>query len=527
MNLKPILTTLAFTLAVIAFSFAQNGKPQYLKVKASEEIKTGKKEHVSEIIGKDENGMYVMATYGNQITMFYYLNDLTLKKKTTVELELNKKALVYRGVLQMGDEITLFSSFRDKKKKMTYLYSHILNKSTLLYGNPKKIAEESYEGYKKRESAEFSFTTSADSNYLMFVTDLPSGKEDVDRFGLIVYDKNMEEVWSHKKIEMDETDIEFERYSAQVGVDGKVYLLAKIYDTSIKYKRGEVNYTFQMHVFDEESEGEEPFNVGLKDQFMSDVSFERLDNGDIHVIGFYSERSGTQNGVFNLLVDGESNEVINEETTEFPTGFIVQHSSEKAKKKAKKKEAKGKEIAFYSFEIDDVIEHKNGSLTMVGEQFRFYVTCSTDANGNQHCTNHYVYGNIIVVNFNENGEVEWMELIPKYQHTTNDHGYYSGYALVTLPDGSLNFIFNDNPKNSFYDTSGKIYRWKRTPKNTDVVMVVLEESGKMDRHVLLKGGDEEVMSRPVISTQIGQSEMIVLGEAKKKSKFYKLLFDKE
>ncbi|MGB0805548.1 MAG: hypothetical protein ACPGRC_02590 [Salibacteraceae bacterium] len=517
-----VLTTLIFTGLTL---FSQNSRPDGLEIVIGEEIKLKKKELVDQIIGKDEGGTYVMAKYGTQMTIYYYSNKLSLKKKATFKLEHDKKDLSYRGMVQMSDDIIMFTTYRDKKKKMTYLYSHKLNKSTLMFSKPKTIASASYEGYKKRESAYYSFKVSSDSNYLLFITDLPTGKEDVDRFGMVVYDRDMEEVWGHKNIEIDESNSGFYRYSSQVGNDGQVYLLAKIFDTSRKYKKGEINYTFEMQVYSEESEEPDVFDVGLDGRHMSDLTFERLDNGNFNVIGFFSDEGGVQNGVFNISIDGETYEVVNESVKEFPTDFIVQHSSEKQKKKAKKKEAKGKEVAFYSYDIDELIEHKDGSVTMIGEQYRYYQTCYTDANGNTRCTNHYIYGNIIIVKYDADGDVAWMELIPKYQHTTNDGGYYSGYALTKLPDGSFNLLFNDNPKNSYYEESGKFYGWKRTSSKTDIVLYTVQEEGRIDRYVLLKGDDEEVMSRPQVSVQIDSNETVVLGQNGKSTKLFKLIFE--
>lgn len=519
--------TIAFSIIVLAgFSLiAQNSRPDGLEIITGEEIKLKKKELVDQIIGKDEGGTYVMAKYGGEMTIFYYSNELTLIKKSNFKLEHNKNDLSYRGMVQMKEDIIMFTTYRDKKEKMTYLYSHKLNRSTLMFSSPKTIASASYEGYKKRESASYSFKISSDSNYLLFITDLPSGKEGLDRFGMMVYDQDMEEVWGHKSIEVDESESGFYRYASQVGNDGQVYLLAKIFDFSRKYKKGEIDYSFEMQVYNEESQEPDVFKVGLKGRHMSDLTFERLDNGNFNIIGFFSDEGGVQNGVFNISIDGETYEVVNESVKEFPTDFIVQHSSDKQKKKAKKKESKGKEVAFYSYDIDELIEHKDGSITMIGEQYRYYQTCYTDANGNTRCTNHYIYGNIIIVKYNPEGEVAWMELIPKYQHTTNDGGYYSGYALTKLPDGTFNLLFNDNPKNSYYEDSGKFYGWKRTSSKTDIVLYSVQEEGRIDRYVLLRGDEEEVMSRPQVSVQIDANELVVLGQNGKNTKLFKLIFE--
>ena len=523
-NLMKNLLFLLFLVSIFVEGISQN-KPDDVYILAGPEIKTKKKEFIDKIIGKDENGTYVMAKYKSLITLFYYDNELNMSRKNSFKLEFENHDLSYRGIKQMGDDFFLFTTYRDKKLKITYLYSQKLNRKTLAFSKPKELAKSSYGGYRKRQSPSYSFVVSADSNYLMFITDLPSNKDESDRFGLIVYDENMREIWSKKSVEVEETEYNFYRYDAQIGNDGKVYLLAKIYDKSRKYKRGEIDYTFEMLVYEEETDEPERFDVSIEGKFMSDVTFERTDNGDIQVVGFFSDKAGVQSGVFNLLIDGESYTSSNQETTEFPTDFIVQHSSEKEKKKARRKEAKGKKIAFYSYDIDELVENPDGTITMIGEQYRYYQTCHTDANGNQSCTNHYIYGNIIIVKFDENGETEWMELIPKFQHTTNDGGYYSGYALAQLPNGDLKLIFNDEPRNNYYNQNGKFYTWSRNRRKTDIIMYDIKTEGRIERYTLFNSSTEDVMSRPKVSVQIDENEIIILGESKKTTKFFKLIFE--
>lgn len=516
---------LLIALLVLSLTTFSQNKPDNVDILAGPEIKTGKKEFIDKIFGKDDEGTYVMAKYRQQMTLFYYGNDLSLKKKNTVDLAYDKHDLQYRGLIQMGENFYLFTTYRNKKEKITYLYSQELNKNSLTFKEPKELAKASYAGYKKRESASYGFTISADTNYLMFITDLPAKKDELDRFGLMVFDNEMNEIWSKLNIEVDEKESDFYRYEAQIGNDGKCYLLAKVYDTSRKYKRGEINYTFQMMVYSEDEDEPEVFDVTLEGKFMSDVTFDGTKDGNIQVVGFFADKAGLQNGVFNMLIDGEDYSVSNVETTEFSTDFIVQHSSERQKEKAKRKEAKGKEIAFYSYDIDELVENPDGTITMIGEQYRFYQTCHTDANGNTSCTYHYIYGNIIIVKFDEDGETEWMELIPKYQHTVNDGGYYSSYAIAQLPNGNIKLVFNDDPRNNYYEQNGKLYGWYRNKKKTDIIMYDIKTNGHIERFTLFNSSEEEVMSRPKVSVQIDENEIIILGEAKKTTKFFKLIFE--
>ena len=518
------LYTLLLVLIMTSPIFAQN-KPDNLEIIIGEEIKLKKKELIDKIIGKDDNGTYVMSLNGTDITLHYYDNKLNLKRKNSVELKYQKHDLWYRGIVQMNDDFIMFTTYRDKKKKLTYLYSQVLNKKTLTFSKPKTLIETSYEGYKKRESAAYSFTTSENGKFLLFVTDLPTKKDEADKFGFIVYDTEMNEVWAERDLEVEETEYNFVRYDMQIGNDGKAYLLAKIYDTSRKYKKDEIDYSFKMMVYSEDGDSEpETFDVSLENRHVTDISFERIDNGNIQVVGFFSEEGRGQNGVFNLIFDADY-DIINEVTKEFPTEFIVQHSSNKQKKKASKKEAKGKGVEMYSYTIDEIIENNDGTITMIAEQYYMYTTTSTSSDGSTRTTYHYIYGNIVLVKFDEEGEVDWMELIPKRQHSTNDGGYYSSYAFMQLTNGNLVLVFNDNPKNSFYEKTGKFYTWVPNKKKTDVVMFEITDEGHLDRYILYKGVEEEVISRAKVSLEVADDELIILGQARKATKFVKLVFD--
>jgi hypothetical protein len=56
-------------------------------------------------------------------------------------------------------------------------------------------------------------------------------------------------------------------------------------------------------------------------------------------------------------------------------------------------------------------------------------------------------------------------------------------------------------------------------------MYDIQPDGHIERFTLFNAAEEEVMSRPKVSVQIDENEIIVLGEAKKVTKFFKLIFE--
>jgi hypothetical protein len=92
------------------------------------------------------------------------------------------------------------------------------------------------------------------------------------------------------------------------------------------------------------------------------------ENGNFQIVGFYSGNGGGQDGVFNLVYT-KYYEIINDSKTEFLREFIVQHESDKVKKRAEKNAGKGKELEMYAYTIDEIVENYDSSVTMIAEQY--------------------------------------------------------------------------------------------------------------------------------------------------------------
>ena len=500
-----------------------------VQIKIGQEIKLKKKERIDEILGIDDKGTYVASRDGDKITISLFDHDLNLVKSNQVELKFGSQKLKDPILEKRGSDFVMFTDYKDKKKEMTYSYIQTLNKSSLTFSSPKIVEQISYKGFKKSESGNATVDVCEDGTYLL-VESIPAKHKKEDYFfDIKVLDVDMEEVWLMEGIKATYGDKKIEKiklYDEQFTNKGNYYRLVKHIDKTRKYKKGEIDYTFEMEVYKATQNEPLSFELGLDDNFITDINFEELDNGGLQFVGFYSHKGFGQNGSFSIIVD-ENYEVVSTSIKEFPVDFIVQHSSKKAKKKAKKKEAKGKEIQLSSYVLDDIIENNDGSVTLVAEEYYTYTTTTTSSDGSTSTTTHYVYGNIILVKYNSEGNVEWMELIPKRQHGVIG-GYNSGYALMKLKNGNLVLVFNDNPKNSFYEETGKFYTWKAAYKNakyTDVVYYEITDEGKMSRHLIYKGDEEEVISRPFVSVEVAPNEMVILAQSKKTTKFVKLIFD--
>tara|TARA_R110002050_G_scaffold80768_1_gene172713 strand:+ start:19956 stop:21560 length:1605 start_codon:yes stop_codon:yes gene_type:complete len=527
-NTKGFRKTTGFYWVILLFlisnlTFAQFNSSSF-NVQFGPDIRVTKKTIIDHVIGEDAKGVYAITQLNSKVILKYITSDLGRIKENEVKLKLFKQELRYGGAVQMNDAIYIFSTYRDRKEKTTSLYSQKVNKDLLTLSIPKLLKSVSYEGYHSSKSASFEFKTSPDDSLLLFITNLPTVKDKDTRFGFLILDKEMNEVWDNSEIMESDPNSEFYRMDTQVDNDGNVFLLSKITDTSKEYGRNEIDYTFKMRVYKQNTKPKHrEYAVFIRGQHVTDIKFELLPGHQTQVVGFYSSDGLGQNGVFNMKYDSNFN-LLTEVSKEFPTDFIVQYSSEKERDKVTKKEEKGKGIELYAYHINQLIKNQDLTLTMVAEQYFEYVNSYTDSDGHVKNTVHYVYGDIVVVKFDLNGNVEWMELVPKDQNTS-DRGYYSSYAISQLTDGSLVFVFNDNPKNRFADNLNKYYTWTNNKNNTEVVLFDISLEGRMNRYVVFKGMDEDVLCRPSVSLELGDNQMLILGESRTLMKLVKITWE--
>jgi hypothetical protein len=199
--------------------------------------------------------------------------------------------------------------------------------------------------------------------------------------------------------------------------------------------------------------------------------------------------------------------------------------SQRDEKITRKEEEKGKDPELFEYNLDQLLIGSDGSALLVGEQYYVrIVTTTTTLNGQKTVRHHYhyYYNDIIAVKINPAGQIEWAQKVAKSQHTFDDGGYYSSYALAAAK-GKTWFIFNDNPKNMDYDGEGR-------PENfnsgkSEAVIVGLDSGGKQTKQAIFSSGDVEVMIRPKVCEQISGQDVILFGQRRKMQQFAKLTFN--
>lgn len=522
-------------IVVLMISAASFGQEEEFKGSDKVDIKWGAEQKasrtatLSDIIGFDENGIYAIKTRGGMnwgVNMEHYDYNYESVSSVKFDVEMNDRNMDLEMMVHLDEELYLFTSYRDGKAKKNSLFYQTVDKGSMNpKGTPQEIATIDYSGHTKWNSGVFNYDLSRDSSKVLIYYDMPYESGEAEKFGLRVFDKDLNELWS-RDITLPYNDKLFQVVDYIVDNAGNVYLVGKLYREGVKNKvRGEANYTYQLLSYSGDGESMEEYEIKLKDRFIMDLKVAITDDLDIICGGFYSEHGKYSiKGSYFMKIDGESWEIAHESTQDFEIDFITQNMTEREEEKAKKKEEKGKNVELYEYDLDNIVIREDGGVILVGEQFFIRVTHSTTySNGVASTTTHYhyYYNDIIAINISPEGEIEWTQKIAKRQHTVDDGGFFSSYAMAQVDD-KLYFFFNDNPKNLGYTGSGKVERMNG--KKSVVTMVELDSEGNQERESLFSYKDAEVMCRPKVSEQIDDRVMVLFGQKGKTQRFIEVNF---
>ena len=136
----------------------------------------------------------------------------------------------------------------------------------------------------------------------------------------------------------------------------------------------------------------------------------------------------------------------------------------------------------------------------------------------------YNYNDIMVININPNGAIQWAKKIPKRQRSKNDGGKHSSYAM-SVAKGKMFFIFNDNPKNLHKKSNDLNIHNFTKGKESVVVLVTLNGKGEIHKEPLFQVRDTKTITKPKVCEQISRNQMIIYSEKNRKANFARLTFE--
>jgi hypothetical protein len=264
-----------------------------------------------------------------------------------------------------------------------------------------------------------------------------------DVIGMHVYNSSLKELWKDQ-VEMPYTEKKMNNIGYTIDKNGNTYVLAEVYKdntTKRKTKSGDPNYRLELIRVDADDQTLSISEIELDDKFITDVGFFEGKTKEIVVAGYYGNKFGNgTDGMFMCRLS-EEGEVVEKVSYEIPVDVMKLYMSDRAQERMEKKND-AKDYSMANMVLREIVFDDDGSVTMYGE--RYYVVSRYNPKTGQ-TTYTYYYQEILVGRVTGDGELAWMNKLPKNQIGGSPRG---GMGYYVMPGDKSDYVlFLDNVNN--------------------------------------------------------------------------------
>jgi hypothetical protein len=469
---------LLFTSFLLVSSFLLDVKAQVsagpYSVRNSKEFVSPKKHVISDPIGYGDKGIIqINIQKAKSFSFQQFNNKLVFQKENTVSTEgLLNERVQYERAVKMKNKTYFF--FRDvfKKEDKEGISALEFSPDKLDFvGKSKNLFKSSdrvriggmsfgFGGSISSKYIGYTFDLSQDSTKFLYTYDLqPTEKKDElsnDVIGFYVHDENLNLIWGEEH-KMPYTEAKMDNLGYTLANDGKVYMLAKVYEginpkDGRSKKQKEPNYHFEVLIFSKGTQTPASIEIKLDNNFPKSAYIYEDGAQNIVVAGFYGRANDKPvDGAYMVKLDVASGAIskLNGGYYEIPSDIIKAFTSEREKRKMEKKEEKDDDhdIGIEHLEINAIYGMPDGSTKIVSEQYWVKVTYYYDAGCKCMRTRYDTYADdIFVLSIEKEGNLGWVKKIPKSQHAPNAVG--QGLSINTYSTGNdIHIFYIDNIKN--------------------------------------------------------------------------------
>ena len=491
---------------------------------------------VNRILGETENDLITLASKNeNFFIETYDKKTLNIKKSAPFSLpqEMGKKTKIEEiHFFPKTDKIILFTSVYSDKTNNVYYYelseNGEIDKGSLLL---------SIDVERKGRKGRFGFRVSDDDNTILVYHTSKLKKEKAKQVRVKVINAEVQLVADmNDKIPMK--DDKFELFVNDFTFDQNGYIHMLVTKPNPKYK------DFFFYTYDiNNNYAKKTYKIELdKDHVINTIAF--TINADNHLVaaGYYSDFAGafrglTIQGIFSFVYNPEENNVVYKKLSAFKPSDYVNAYGDKYAKRFKK----GLPLRYYMREI---IIKNDGSIALVSE----YYYESESSSAGPVSTKTYMYGDILVSDLDINGNISWLQSIPKAQifirpslnfsvgasagnifanlsfsiALMKDKSVFLSYLLCVQND-KIYFIYNDNPKNIDVPINEKVKPMRSLNKGIPT-LVSMDSKGRIKREPLPGAKNDELILRPRINKRVSNNIIYVYGNKRKLDKVGRLIF---
>lgn len=255
------------------------------------------------------------------------------------------------------------------------------------------------------------------------------------------------------------------------------------------------------------------FELKLNNKWINGIRMAFNSEKELMISGFINEtRNQAINGVFSLKISPEM-VLLNSSFYKYKRSFYEKFVDPKKIDKTK--------------ELENIIMRhciilEDDSYFVLGEHYYQYTDRNYDPRTNiTTTTENYNYNSIVAAYFDANGNHLWSERVPKFQHTINDFGYYSSFAVMQNKN-EIYLFFNDTERNNgFGPTDYFDYESLSQNRKFQISYVRINQEGMKSRGPIIPA-DNNYMLRPTQCYQIDSSQFYLFGEIGKSARLFSI-----
>ncbi len=468
---KKLIYAFSFCLLTLS-SFAQKDKEPAVELTKDFTYSVSKPYEVvdgrrKEYFGK--NGEVLSAKFHGKTCILQKFEGASLNEVKRKEYEDFPDGFVEEDIIEMDNHYYVYYSVWDKPNKTEQLFvreidfdkCEFVDKGSRIISVNGKITGGfavkegysrgvSFSGMTFGEEPKFSFERSYDDSKLLItyrrVPEKKSDKANFDVIGMYAYDSEMNKI-SGQDVKMPYTEAKMNNVAYTIGSDGDIYILTEVFkvDQNKRFEKdGTPNFKVELMTIDKGKTEATAVDVNIPGKIINQISFFEGPKGELYVAGYYANEKKSAgyktDGMFyfTLSTDGSLSKSTD---VEIPLEVMQQYLSERTQKKMEKNEEDGDDMSLTNMVLRQLLVNEDGSVVFVGE--KHYSVTRYDSKGNAQTT--YYYKNMLIAKLGKDGELEWMNQLPKSQSGGMPRG---GMGYKYIPSGNSHYLmFLDNARN--------------------------------------------------------------------------------
>jgi len=440
------------------------------------------------------------------------------------------------GVLDIGNQAVAFTSKRNIWGRSHTNFFHKFNHFNINEAIEGEAISEYVYPYGFSFTGQIDFTSSENYKFGAVYYTIPSRADDYISMGYIVFNE------LNQKVEQYLHLLPYKQYEITIRDqfltdDGDYFLIAEHYfrRDPLRNWSGNNRSSDRIKILHATKDGFEELPLNKEGFVIKSLSVDRDDDGNLVGSGFYSDIiNGNVRGTFFLKYDVKNKSVLTLKKNTLTQEMISREGLYPDRNLLFSNRTRfGRSLNnFNTFNVNFFRKTADGGYITVAEQVEVEFKNRDNENTetpNSKYDEYFFHNDLIVYKMNSQGDIEWVDRIPKFQQSKNDGGYFLSTSEF-LTDQRIHIFFNDHRRN--YDEQGNFLEIGRlrpttlTRRNNVVAGVTIDlKSGKMSRKRLDGRKEHRTVLVPKVSRpNIQDKSLLIYGNHGRKHRFGKISF---